>query len=177
LSLCPSQSTTPSSPPCPPSSCRTLPHSSTTTRASPTSLDPTAPTTYRRCSASVSPRLRHLAQRHPGVPLVHAGSTMPPASHHRATDERTTASWRAQTAPLEHLTRASRRWPQAVFLLDRAARPRPTRLTVHYAWKAAAPPWVVDPGRIKPNTMRRFKKNLIYLIPEMIANSRIRRKL
>jgi hypothetical protein len=47
----------------------------------------------------------------------------------------------------------------AVFPLDRAIRPRPTPLSGHSAWQAAAPPGAVAPNRIGPNTVRRFKNS------------------
>jgi hypothetical protein len=69
---------------------------------------------------------------------------LPAAPCHRATGECATAPLRAWTARGYRAVSAPgtcvpRRRPQAVFLLDRAARPRPTRLSDHCAWQDGAP--------------------------------------
>jgi hypothetical protein len=99
---------------------------------------------HRRPASRVSPYLRHLVRRHPGVPLVLADSTLQLASRHRATGERVITPSRAQTVRGDRIVsvsdaRVPRRRQQAVFPLDRAAKPRPMWLFGHCVWQAAAP--------------------------------------
>jgi hypothetical protein len=102
--------------------------------------------------ARLSSTPNRIAQRPPYGPHELIGSTLPPASHHRAADERATAS-RAASPP------------------DRATRPR---LSQPFGWPRVAGHHalgVVASGRIGPDTVHGIKNSFsIYLILEILAN-------
>jgi hypothetical protein len=91
-----------------------------------------------------------LARRHPEESLVLSGCTSPPVSHVGPS----TNTPPRRPAHGDHVVDA--RCAQAAARLDRATRPRPSRLFGRLCVAGRRAPWAVASGRFWPSTLRRF---------------------